>query len=73
MEEEVLGEAVVLKTFKLTGAKAAEVGGCRVKSGTLVRNATYRLLRDDEVRKGLIIYHDYLFICTYILASEVKW
>ena len=27
-EEEVVGEAVVLKVFKLTGAKAADVGGC---------------------------------------------
>ena len=48
-EEEVVGEAVVLRTFQLTGARAASVGGCRVKSGRLVRSATFRLLRDGEV------------------------
>ena len=49
----MVGEAVVLKVFKLTGAKAADVGGCRVKMGRLVRNATYRLVRDGVVRSGL--------------------
>ena len=48
-EEEVVGEAVVLRTFQLSGAKAASVGGCRVKSGRLLRSATFRLLRDGEV------------------------
>lgn len=48
-EEEVVGEAVVLKTFQLTGARAASVGGCRVKVGRLLRSATYRLIRDGEV------------------------
>ena len=48
-EEEVVGEAVVLRTFTLTGARAASVGGCRVKSGRLLRSATFRLLRDGEV------------------------
>lgn len=46
----MVGEAVVLKVFKLTGTKAADVGGCRVKIGKLVRNATYRLVRGGEVR-----------------------
>ena len=49
-EEEVVGEAVVLKTFHLTGARAAAVGGCRVKVGRLLRSATYRLVRDGKVR-----------------------
>lgn len=49
-EEEVVGEAVVLKTFHLTGARAADVGGCRVKVGRLLRSATYRLIRDGKVR-----------------------
>ena len=48
-EEEVVGEAVVLRTFQLTGARAASVGGCRVKAGRLLRSATYRLVRDGEV------------------------
>lgn len=48
-QEEIVGEAVVIKTFKLTGAKAAVVGGCRVKTGRLLRSSTYRLLRDGEV------------------------
>lgn len=50
VEEVVVGEAAVLKTFKLTGARAALVGGCRVKKGQLVRDGIYRLLRDGEVR-----------------------
>lgn len=48
-EEEVVGEAVVLKVFKLTGARSASVGGCRVKQGKLTRSGIYRILRDDEV------------------------
>ncbi len=47
--EEVVGEAVILKVFKLTGARRASVGGCRVKQGKLIRNALYRILRDEEV------------------------
>ena len=46
----MIGEAVVLKVFRLTGSRAASVGGCRVKQGKLMRNATYRLMRDGEVR-----------------------
>lgn len=57
-EEDVLGEAEVLKVFKLTGARSASVGGCRVKQGRLVRNATFRILRGDEVdtRNVMLVY-----------------
>ena len=48
-EDEIHGEAVILKVFKLTGARSASVGGCRVKQGKLLRNAKYRLIRDGEV------------------------
>ena len=48
-EEEIVGEAEVLKVFKLTGAKSAAVGGCRVKQGKLTRNSTFRIVRGDEV------------------------
>lgn len=51
-EEEVLGEAIVLKVFRLTGAKAAAVGGCRVKQGRLVRSGLFRVIRDREVCTG---------------------
>ena len=44
-----MGEAVLLKVFKLTGARRASVGGCRVKQGRLVRSSLFRLLRDGEV------------------------
>eukprot|EP00731_Ephydatia_muelleri_P028186 Em0019g1059a len=55
-EEEIFGEAVLLKVFKLTGARRATVAGCRVKQGKLVRNATYRLLRQGKViHEGPII------------------
>ena len=49
VEEEVIGEAAVLKTFQLTGLRAALVGGCRVKKGQLVRDGIFRLVRDGEV------------------------
>lgn len=49
MEEEVIGEASVIKTFKLTGSRAATVAGCRVKKGQMIKEGIYRLLRDDEV------------------------
>ncbi len=60
-EEEVLGEAVVLKVFRLTGPKAAAVGGCRVKQGKLIRNATFRVLRDGEARYCSLLYPYILF------------
>ena len=47
-EEEVVGEAVVLDTFKLTGHRKASVAGCRVKRGTLERNCRFRILRNKE-------------------------
>lgn len=53
-EEEIVGEAVVLRTFQLTGSRAVSVGGCRVKSGRLIRSATYRLVRDGEVGSCLV-------------------
>ena len=56
-EEEVVGEAVVLRTFQLTGARAASVGGCRVKAGRLLRSATYRLVRDGEVCAQHTVQH----------------
>ena len=48
-EEESVGEAIVLKTFALTGSKKANVAGCRVKSGRLERKCVFRVLRDGEV------------------------
>ena len=51
-EEEEVGEGVVLKVFQLRGGKAATVGGCRVKRGRFCRSATFRLLREGEVRLG---------------------
>ena len=47
-EEESVGEAVVLKTFTLTGRKKASVAGCRVKGGHLERNCIFRVVRDGE-------------------------
>ena len=44
---------MVLKVFKLKGAKAAAVGGCRVKKGQLVRDAVYQVWRgEDKVHEG---------------------
>ena len=47
-EEEGVGEAIVLKTFTLTGSRKANVVGCRVKSGRLERKCVFRVLRDGE-------------------------
>jgi translation initiation factor IF-2 len=45
----VVGEAEVIKVFKLTGARSAAVGGCRVKQGKMIRKSTFRVVRGDEV------------------------
>ena len=45
----MVGEAEVIKVFKLTGARSAAVGGCRVKQGKMIRKNTFRLIRGDEV------------------------
>jgi translation initiation factor IF-2 len=47
-EEEMVGEAVVLDTFRLTGARRAAVAGCRVKKGVLERNCSFRIVRDGK-------------------------
>ena len=47
-EEEGVGEAIVLKTFTLTGSRKANVVGCRVKSGRLERKCVFRVLRNGE-------------------------
>ena len=54
----MVGEAVVLRTFQLTGSRAASVGGCRVKSGRLLRSATYRVVRDGEVGSCVLLLCD---------------
>ena len=69
-----MGEAVVLRTFQLTGSRAASVGGCRVKSGRLLRSATYRLIRDGEV--GLttsccVMWSDLLCLYIHVHAKVV--
>ena len=51
-----MGEGVVLKVFQLRGGKAATVGGCRVKRGRFSRSASFRLLREGEVKLGGVLY-----------------
>lgn len=48
-EESITGEAAVLKVFHLSGARKATVAGCRVKTGSLVRNNLYRITRNNNV------------------------
>ena len=64
LEEEVVGEGVVLKVFHLRGVQSATVGGCRVKQGRLVRSAIFRLLRN-----GKVVMRSYFWIlqASYIL------
>ena len=55
-EEEIIGEAIVLKVFKLRGNKSAAIGGCRVKKGQLIRDAIFQIWRDeDKVHEGRLI------------------
>jgi translation initiation factor IF-2 len=46
-ERHVLGEAEVLELFKVS--KVGTIAGCRVTSGTIVRTATVRVVRDAKV------------------------
>ena len=56
-EENLTGEAAVLKVFHLTGMRRAVVAGCRVKKGSLVRDDLYRVFRNDElIYEGKFIY-----------------
>ncbi|KAL9952655.1 hypothetical protein ACROYT_G039939 [Oculina patagonica] len=48
-EESITGEAAVLKVFHLSGARKATVAGCRVKTGSIVRNNLYRITRNNSV------------------------
>ena len=68
LEEEIVGEAVIIKVFRLTGTRRASVGGCRVKQGRLVRNAQYRLVRDGEVRSMEYTHHILYSACICTLA-----
>ena len=58
-EEDIVGEAVVLKVFQFRGSKknAIVIGGCRVKKGQLVKDAIYQIWRNDNtlVYEGQII------------------
>ena len=55
-EEEVIGEAIVLKVFKLRGPNAPTIGGCRVKKGQLVKGGLYQVWRGEElVHEGQLL------------------
>ncbi|KAK3721613.1 hypothetical protein QZH41_008289 [Actinostola sp. cb2023] len=47
-EEKTLGEAEILKVFKLTGVKKAWVAGCRVRQGVLNKDSRCRIVRGDN-------------------------
>ena len=49
IEDEIVGEAIVQRVFKMSGTKKAVVGGCRVKKGQLAKEAIYQLKRGEEI------------------------
>ncbi|XP_052756444.1 translation initiation factor IF-2, mitochondrial [Galleria mellonella] len=56
-EEEVLGEANVLQLFQVSeGKRKVPVAGCRCLKGNLVRNALYRVIREQQqVYEGKLV------------------
>jgi len=46
--EEVLGEAEVLEMFKLTGARKANVAGCKITTGYLLKDKKFIVFRNNE-------------------------
>ena len=66
----MVGEAEVIKVFKLTGARSATVGGCRVKQGKMIRKSTFRLIRGDEVNYNNIIIHHPTFLFDFLSKAE---
>ncbi|CAH4031430.1 unnamed protein product [Pieris brassicae] len=49
-QEELLGEAKVLQQFQVSeGKKKVSVAGCRCTKGTLLRQALYKVIRNDQV------------------------
>ncbi len=51
IEDEIIGEAVVLQVFQLRGSKKnrAVIGGCRVKKGKLIKDSLYQIWREDTL------------------------
>lgn len=50
--EHIIGEAEVLKIFKLTGTRKSIAAGCRVKEGFLDNSSpgySWKVIRDHEV------------------------
>ena len=52
-EEEVLGTARVIQVYKMTGTKKATIGGSMVEEGQMLRNATFKVIRGEKVRKNI--------------------
>ena len=59
IDESIIGEAEVLKVFKLTGSRKSVVAGCHVKDGFLDNSdKTYiwKVVRDGEVKhEGMLL------------------
>eukprot|EP00045_Choanoeca_perplexa_P017398 m.252145 g.252145 ORF g.252145 m.252145 type:complete len:685 (-) comp17526_c0_seq4:3792-5846(-) len=49
LQEKQVGKAKVLQVFKLTGQRRSTVAGCRVQTGELRKNASYKVLRKGKV------------------------
>ncbi|XP_018351369.1 PREDICTED: translation initiation factor IF-2, mitochondrial isoform X2 [Trachymyrmex septentrionalis] len=72
--EEVIGEANVLQEFEITDKKnKVKVAGCRCIKGKLKKNATYRLMREQEVLfTGKLMSMRYMKNETEIIKTDVE-
>ena len=50
-EEEEVGQAEVLKVYRLRGDKAATIGGSVVRQGKVMRSGIFRVFRQGKVRE----------------------
>ena len=75
--EHVIGEAEVLKIFKLTGTRKSIAAGCRVKEGFLDNSSPgylWKVIRDTKlfIKVGLSFHSKklYFHLCRNVLHEE---
>ena len=79
-EDEVLGEARIIKVFQMRGSKPFTIGGSAVEDGKFTRNALCRVLRRGKVRGRMLsldwqasILRDHfqtIFLSTWFLSGS---
>ena len=80
-EDEVLGEARIIKVFQMRGSKPFTIGGSAVEDGKFTRNALCRVLRRGKVRGRMLSLDwqatrslsDYLFVHLVPFRIQTKF